>query len=540
MAVTGINGINVQLQDFARFAEDKSVDKGKILRTDGSARVVIGSGDFIGNVLRFKANRDANNAVRASFLVAVHDLFGGEKNVPEDVLAALEMENFREQGKPLSVRRVRAVMASVTNQLTNLRAEARGLLDIALDRIHGGDSAFTAKFIDDFGGTEIVQHAINNGTPAELKSLIEGLRKQVMAFNLPSQAPVSANPQSDPIPEGSQDLKMQLDALPNVPGTVFNEEYGNRLTQGIYDPDTGRSYDFRQYGQGGARGNHCFFLSALHHLGITPSEKNARALRQYLQNFMETIVTNTRNNKGPVGHKAGDSGYMLDGNDISELFNMFRNGKVAFGKGSNLPADVSFGALLPSLLKRPVVMITTEDGTDGDFKTFTTDIRTGASYANETPVYIRYMPGENPRENGHFEALELVSVKEEDVAPKTEILNKIIPESLRNDSRGKALCQKIYQQLESLIQCSRGRRSNKYLLALIKTVAEDKEFLKQIQDQISIYAAVMAEGQTSLDPAVENDLDGKDDQDQNKKIKPSFAESLVEVGKVYNLEPPRR
>ncbi len=97
--------------DFARQAHS-----GNDIALLNGQRVVKKTGDFIGNVGRGRDNVKSNNETRKAFLGAVKELCGGK--LPKSVETALELENFRDNGKPLSARRVLAVndaMQSVLN-----------------------------------------------------------------------------------------------------------------------------------------------------------------------------------------------------------------------------------------------------------------------------------------------------------------------------------------------------------------------------------------------------------------------------------------
>ena len=77
--------------------------------------------DFIGNIGRSAASKAANNDVRFSFKMAVFRMFGAstEMDIPESVRTAMKFEDYG-QGKPLTVRRIRAVQAAVEQHVDTL------------------------------------------------------------------------------------------------------------------------------------------------------------------------------------------------------------------------------------------------------------------------------------------------------------------------------------------------------------------------------------------------------------------------------------
>ncbi|MBQ8125828.1 MAG: hypothetical protein IJ173_08090 [Kiritimatiellae bacterium] len=114
-----INGYNATFKAFTDFAT-QSVEAGdtKAIARAGEGGPLAGrtitaaKGDFIGNVGRFSANRDANNVARDLFKQAIEDMFGGPEKIPPSVQDAMKLEDFG-KGKPLTARRILAVKNAI-------------------------------------------------------------------------------------------------------------------------------------------------------------------------------------------------------------------------------------------------------------------------------------------------------------------------------------------------------------------------------------------------------------------------------------------
>ena len=120
--------INAQFRSFVNFAQaahaegkDKQIarldDMGALLPDYGpglnSRDIVAASGDRVAALWRWQSDKDANNAARNLFKKAVVDIFGGERNIPKNVMDAMLMKDYG-AGKPLTARRILAVQAEVT------------------------------------------------------------------------------------------------------------------------------------------------------------------------------------------------------------------------------------------------------------------------------------------------------------------------------------------------------------------------------------------------------------------------------------------
>ena len=106
--------------------EDPNAVDGPKQRVISKDRLVDGD-DAIGRVWRSKRQKDLNNEVRTTFLKAVIAEFGGFDKIPQNVRKALELSKFSivgdtngsdfkvTSGKPLSARRIRAVLNAVSD-----------------------------------------------------------------------------------------------------------------------------------------------------------------------------------------------------------------------------------------------------------------------------------------------------------------------------------------------------------------------------------------------------------------------------------------
>ena len=113
-------GYNETFKAFTVFAT-KSLEAGKskaIARTDGpigilGRTITAAKGDWVGiGVGRLSSLKDANNAARTMFRKAISDMFGGEKNIPPEVINAMKLADYG-KGKPLTARRILAVKDAI-------------------------------------------------------------------------------------------------------------------------------------------------------------------------------------------------------------------------------------------------------------------------------------------------------------------------------------------------------------------------------------------------------------------------------------------
>ena len=117
-----VNGYNATFRMFADFAQ-KSIDAGqkKAIANIGTQalngrniKVVVASKtDSVGGLFtRTLTEESRNNATRSAFLRAVAGMFGGSKNIPPEVMKALNLDDYG-HGQPLTARRIMAVKTAI-------------------------------------------------------------------------------------------------------------------------------------------------------------------------------------------------------------------------------------------------------------------------------------------------------------------------------------------------------------------------------------------------------------------------------------------
>ena len=116
---------SLQYQQFVDFAKNARWRQTTLesYQTAGGGLAIRAStrGDFIGHIRRDAGTQTANDAIRNAFQQTVLDLFGVAQvgDLPEAVQKEMKLEDYG-QGKPLSVRRIRAVNAAVEKQIAAL------------------------------------------------------------------------------------------------------------------------------------------------------------------------------------------------------------------------------------------------------------------------------------------------------------------------------------------------------------------------------------------------------------------------------------
>lgn len=129
--------INAQFRKFVQFAQ-KQADGETVARTSPAP---VGEGAFAGHTVmaapggriaafrRNGQNKARNNETRNLFRQSVNDIFGGAQNVPANVREAMQLSDYDNQGKPLTVRRILAVQTAI------LKYRAMMAVDHSLDYI---------------------------------------------------------------------------------------------------------------------------------------------------------------------------------------------------------------------------------------------------------------------------------------------------------------------------------------------------------------------------------------------------------------------
>lgn len=113
--------IDINNADFRMFTDfavsAKSTARAQLdtkVELNGSSRTIKTAGglDFIGNLVRTKTQRAANDNVRTLFRDTIAKMFGGENHIPDNVRDAMKLEDYG-RGKPLTARRIMAVKTAI-------------------------------------------------------------------------------------------------------------------------------------------------------------------------------------------------------------------------------------------------------------------------------------------------------------------------------------------------------------------------------------------------------------------------------------------
>ena len=148
-----VNSSTAQFMNFVNFAENQVKTLGKkgeestaaILGSDGTnfgSHTITASSDSVGKLLRSQNMKDTNDAIRTIFKKSIADIFGGEKNIPDEVKNAMKLDDFG-KGKPLTARRIMAVSVAVQNSI-EVNGEAKNNYDIQMvkSRLKDADNDF--------------------------------------------------------------------------------------------------------------------------------------------------------------------------------------------------------------------------------------------------------------------------------------------------------------------------------------------------------------------------------------------------------------
>lgn len=438
MSPIKLDGLNETLQSFATFANANETNESRVALLGATERhisVVAGNGN--------SAGREINDLVRDTFINAVVAQYGGKlENVPTAVRVALDLGDYG-QGKPLTARNIRAVFQAVEGMApaaspAAVRAAEAYSLELPQSAPAVKDPPWTSFFAVKEDNTS--DHAVQFLPPEDGSAIDEGVRETFSA------AGGKIN-----------------DAGPN-------EERG-AVPRKYYNPADGREYRFNEYEQGGAGGNHCFFLSALRHMGITPSADNAKSLRRMMHDIVGQAIASAGTSPSPLTRN--EKGELFFGTvSLAHLEETFNGG--IFDEKSKEQADLATGAVLAHVLKRPVVMVSTNAQGVSSFQTFDRDLLTGEAFERKDPAYIHYVPG-------HFQALELVSADPlQSQRPIDRMCEKLFPQNLAQNVRTR-LAQAVLQGLDAKLpaQC---RASDRYLASRIDEIAQDPARLESFRE----------------------------------------------------------
>ncbi len=124
--------ISSQMLEFVNFAQDAVANNNKnsiarLGKKDSSFYAFpIGAatdGDSVGKLRRSGASKMANDSVRAEFRKTVAQMFGGENRIPANVVAAMNLGDYK-KGKPLTADRILDVYAAIKDHITARQNEA--------------------------------------------------------------------------------------------------------------------------------------------------------------------------------------------------------------------------------------------------------------------------------------------------------------------------------------------------------------------------------------------------------------------------------
>ena len=113
--------INAQFKQFVQFAQQQA-DSEAIARTApapaeegplAGRAVMVGHDDKFGAFKRSAKSKNWNNETRALFRQSVNAIFGGAENLPKSVTEAMQLGDYDNQGKPLTVRHILAVQKAI-------------------------------------------------------------------------------------------------------------------------------------------------------------------------------------------------------------------------------------------------------------------------------------------------------------------------------------------------------------------------------------------------------------------------------------------
>lgn len=442
-----MTGLNETLSTFAQFANaSENRDRAlAMLGPDGSGRnisIVEKHGDFVGNVGRGAASRETNEIVRDIFLNAVVAQYGTKmSDVPQKVLDALRDVDFG-KGKPLTARRIRAVLLAHQEVQADLTTQ------------FATEERTLGPIFPSFAPSRPVAQPQARPWSAYFAG---------GENNVSSRRPVPVRPED---PQACRELmRNRLCEFGGILEDSDSAETGVQASR-YYNPADGREYEFDEYTQGGGGGNHCFFLSSLRLMGLTPSVHNAQCLREMMRGIVEEAIALAGRPGSPLTFKAtADGRSELFFGDLSLEHLQTTLAEGVYDRNATLQADVACGILLAHVLQRPVVMVETNARGVASFQTFDRDILTGAKFANREPVHMHYMPG-------HFQALKLVGDRPLlEKRPAELMKEKLFPADL-GDEAVQRLTKEILKGMDGRMPAA-CRASERYLADRIDEIAND-------------------------------------------------------------------
>lgn len=294
----------------------------------------------------------------------------------------------------------------------------------------------------------------------------------------------------DKLSDSAKSLRQQLLDMEVSPAEQKNEEDGKCLPVKYFDPDTGKDFMFDEYHQGGGDGNHCFFLSALRLLGLTPSNGNAKNLRELMWKDVNRFV-NVVDISGVQSSLYKNSKGELTFHEMpfDELQTSFEEG--VFDRNSKLPADASTGVILAHLLQRPVVIVTTETNRPNvaSFQTYDCDyvIEDKFDGKDASPVYIHYSCERDPVsgriKTGHFQAMEPRGFEMPGTLKEPRfqaISDHLLPQELKKHVRER-MTRKLLAGLDAKAKAPQSREAHQAILARVESLLKDSETLARFR-----------------------------------------------------------
>lgn len=203
--------LNATFNQFVNWAQNKADENATAFAQNAIGQKVSSftvsehAGDKIGVagwLKRTSMMQRENNTTRDIFKNAVIDMFGGLSKIPESVLKAMELDNFKGSGKPLSARRILAVKTAIDQYNAGPSPAKTSPADIIADGLKmnaGGllpaQRGIAAMTNATTGRTAAVESAFLNGDGAKRalaaeyrESELPGLAKAFALYKLATNA----------------------------------------------------------------------------------------------------------------------------------------------------------------------------------------------------------------------------------------------------------------------------------------------------------------------------------------------------------------